>query len=86
LVVDKTAVNMTGRDSMVRKISAALDHIDKHGSLSGFASPDDENKALIGAAAAQGLISWNAELKRYELSKVAHKWLKAFYHGAKPTR
>ena len=76
---------MTDRDSMVRKINAALDHIDKHGNLSGFASTEEERKTLISAATAQGLLTWNDERKRYELSRIAHKWLKAFYHGRRPS-
>jgi hypothetical protein len=72
---------MADQDSMVRKINAALDHIDKHGGLSGFPASDEESKALISAATAQGLIEWNATLERYELSRIAHKWLKAFYRG-----
>lgn len=70
----------SARGGMVRRISAALDHIDKHGSLRGFASTDDERKALIGAATAEGLIEWNTELKRHQLSAPAHKWLKLFFH------
>ena len=76
---------MTDRESMVRRINAALDHIDKHGDLSGFASTDDEREKLISAAMAQGLLTWNDERKRYELSRIAHKWLKAFYHGRRPS-
>ena len=76
---------MTEPESMVRKISAALDHIDKHGTLEGFASTDEESRHLISAATAQKLIEWNADLQRYELSRVAHKWLKAFYHGRGPS-
>jgi hypothetical protein len=76
---------MTDRDSMVRKINAALDHIDKHGDLSGFASTEQERQTLISAATAQGLLIWNEELKRHELSKIARKWLEAFYHR-RPSR
>jgi predicted DsbA family dithiol-disulfide isomerase len=75
---------MSERDGMVRRISAALDHIDKHGNLEGFSSTAEENQALINAATAQGLIAWNAERGRYDLSKVAHKWLKVYYQGRGP--
>ena len=71
---------MTDRDSMVRRINAALDHIDKHGDLSGFTSTKQERETLISAATAQGLLAWNDELKRHELTAIARKWLAAYYH------
>jgi hypothetical protein len=75
---------MTDHDSMVKKINAALDHIDKHGGLAGFPSTEEESKALIDAATAQGLIAWNATLNRYELSRIARKWLDAFHGRGRP--
>jgi hypothetical protein len=72
---------MSARDGMVRRVSAALDYVDRHGSLHGFASSDEEGRALISAATAQGLVEWNAALERHQLSAAAHKWLKVFYHG-----
>jgi hypothetical protein len=79
---------MTNRDDVVRRINAALDHIDKHGDLVAFSSSTEaERQTLISAATAQGMLTWNVELKRYELSKIARKWLEAFYsRRARPTR
>jgi hypothetical protein len=71
----------SARDGMVRRVSAALDHIDKHGSLKGFAATEEDRKALIAAATAQELITWDPELARHQLSAAAHKWLKVFFHG-----
>jgi hypothetical protein len=70
----------SARGGMVQRISAALDHIDQHGSLKGFASSDEDGKALIAAATAQGLMQWNSELKRHQLSATAQKWVKVFFH------
>jgi hypothetical protein len=71
----------SARDSMVRRISVALDHIDKHGSLKGFAASEEDRKALIAAATAQELVTWDAQLERHQLAPAAHKWLKVFFHG-----
>ena len=76
---------MGDRDDLVRKISAALDHIDKHGSLKSFAGEAEQSQALIDAASAQQLIEWNDQSKRYHLSRAARKWLSAYYHGGSRT-
>ncbi len=73
---------MTGSDQLVRQISAALAHIDKHGTLQGFAGVEDESRSLIDAASAQHLIEWNDETQRYRLSPAARKWLTAYYRGS----
>jgi hypothetical protein len=66
---------------MVQRVSAALDYVDRHGNLQGFASSDEENRALIAAATAQGMIEWNAALQRHQLSTTALRWLKVFFDG-----
>jgi hypothetical protein len=75
------AAIMNDRDGMVRRISAALDHIDKHGNLQSFAGEAEESEALISAATSQQLIEWNPDVKRYRLAPAARKWLKVYYRG-----
>jgi hypothetical protein len=75
------ASDSSAREGMVRRISAALDHIDKHGSLKGFAASEADRKALIAAATAQELVAWDPERERLQLTPGAHKWLKMFFHG-----
>jgi hypothetical protein len=70
---------ISAHDSMVQRVSAALDYVDKHGNLHGFATSDEESRALIEAATAQGMIEWNAALERHQLSTTAVRWLKVFF-------
>ena len=73
---------MTASDQLVRQISAALAHIDEHGTLQGFAGAEEKNRKLIEAASAQNLIAWDDDAQRYQLAPAARKWLAAYYRGA----
>src|SRR5947209_1642763 len=57
------------------RISAAMEHLEEHGNLDSFPGSQNEKLALIMTAGRQGLVSWNRERERYELTSVGQERL-----------
>jgi hypothetical protein len=66
---------MSEHDSISELVSAMLVFIERHGSLDGFDLAADEKERVLQAAMNQGLIVWNENRRRYELTRSGHKWL-----------
>lgn len=62
-------------DEVPEIINAMLTFIEKHRSLDGFGLEPDEQRRMLQAAVTEGLILWNENRGRYELTRAAHKWL-----------
>jgi hypothetical protein len=56
-------------------LSAALAHIERHGSLLRFAPERTQRLTLIKAMTAKGLITWNAMLRVYEVSELGRRYM-----------
>ena len=61
--------------SAAEPLSAALAHIEQHGSLLRFARERTQRLVLIKAMSAKGLISWNALLRVYEVSELGRRYM-----------
>src|SRR2546421_550064 len=57
------------------RISAAMEHLEEHGNLDSFPGSQNEKLALIMTAGRQGLVGWNRERERYELTSIGRERL-----------
>src|SRR5262249_36095070 len=57
------------------RISAAMDHVEKHGNLDAFPGNQNEKLALMLTASRQGLVTWNRRTGQYELTGLGRERL-----------
>jgi hypothetical protein len=62
-------------DQETLRISAAMQHVQQHGNLDAFPGGQNEKLALMLTASRQGLVTWNREHQRYELTNLGHERL-----------
>src|SRR5262245_53700399 len=62
-------------DQEALRIGAAMEHVDAHGNLDTFPGGQNEKLALMLTASRQGLVSWNRERQRYELTSLGRERL-----------
>ena len=73
-------------DQEALRISAAMDHVEQHGNLDGFPGSQGEKVALMMTASRQGLVSWNREKERYDLTSLGREHLGMHRIPAAPPR
>jgi hypothetical protein len=66
------------------RISSALEYIDRHGNLDRFSGIESENRTLMAMATHQGLVTWNRNDSRYELTSLGRQRLGASRAVARP--
>src|SRR5947208_9273749 len=62
-------------DQEALRISAAMEHVQEHGNLDAFPGSQNEKLALMLTASRQGLVTWNREQQRYELTGLGRERL-----------
>src|SRR5436190_803738 len=62
-------------DQETLRISAAMEHVQQHGNLDAFPGGQNEKLALMLTASRQGLVTWNREHQRYELTGLGRERL-----------
>ena len=69
------ATRKTTQEDAVEPLLAALDHIEKQGSLLRFAPDRAQRLGLMMAMTKKGLVAWNATAVRYELTALGDECL-----------
>src|SRR6266536_3939576 len=72
-------------DQEFLRLNSALEYIDRHGNLDRFSGIESENLALMTTATHQGLVRWDRNDSRYELTSLARQRLGASRAVAGPT-
>ncbi len=67
------------------RLNSALEHVDRHGNLDRFSGIQSEKLALMTTANRQGLVRWNRNDSRYELTSLGRERLGAHRAVAGPT-
>jgi hypothetical protein len=60
-------------DQEALRLSSALDHIARHGNLDDFPESRSEKLALMTTASRRGLVTWNRDGSRYELTSLGRQ-------------
>ena len=68
------------RKASPQMILAALEHIEKRGSMQGFLTSRQEKLTVMKAITEQGLVVWNKMAGKYELTMTGHIRLEEFRH------
>ena len=61
-------------------ILAALEHIEKRGSMQGYLTLRRERLTVMKAVTEQGLVVWNKSVAKYELTARGYKRLEEYRH------
>jgi hypothetical protein len=71
-------------DEEALRLAAALEHVDRHGNLDGFSETQSGKLALMATATRRGLLTWNRDASRYELTSLGRQHLGVRRNPASP--
>jgi len=73
-------------DEEALRLASGLEHIDRHGNLDAFSETQSGKLALMTTAQRRGLLQWNRDASRYELTSLGRQHLGGHRASAHPAR
>ncbi len=71
-------------DEEALRLAAALEHVARHGNLDDFSETQSGKLALMATATRRGLVTWNRDASRYELTSLGRQHLGVRRNPASP--
>src|SRR6266496_2287702 len=71
-------------DAEALRLASGLEHLDRHGNLDDFSETQSGKLALMATARRRGLVTWNRDASRYELTSLGRQHLGVRRNPASP--